>query len=331
MVADRPLRPGIVRIAALILASAFSLFVNTAEGQSPAAQPTGRRAGADSAIGEELGIRNASERGDLSAAGTKRRVVPSDAWTYRPTVIVRRGTSQGSGTIIASVVGETLILTAAHVIKGHDPIFVELHRFNLGLERMTVNRGDWPRRVHATIAAVDRAADLAVLHIEKMKALPYVARLARGDNALGVGSTVTSIGIDLGTKLTSWTGRLVESVRFELNDSHDERPFLITDKIPEHGRSGGGLYLSNHELVGVCIGHSELVNRREMGVFASRESIRLLLEEHKLTGTIARSEKHMAQRGSRPSRTQITARAPARSVVTPTESVDEKQTGRAIP
>ena len=43
--------------------------------------------------------------------------IASDDWTFRPTVVVRRGTSQGSGTIIASVDGETLVLTAAHVVR----------------------------------------------------------------------------------------------------------------------------------------------------------------------------------------------------------------------
>ena len=59
--------------------------------------------------------------------------------TYRPTVVVRRGTSQGSGTIIASVDGETLVLTAAHVVKAEGPILVELHRYNLGMERHAGN------------------------------------------------------------------------------------------------------------------------------------------------------------------------------------------------
>src|SRR5206468_7425107 len=45
-----------------------------------------------------------------ASATASRRVVPDDDATFRPTVIVRKGNSQGSGTVIASVDGETLIL-----------------------------------------------------------------------------------------------------------------------------------------------------------------------------------------------------------------------------
>ena len=54
-------------------------------------------------------------------SGIHRAPVPWDNETYRPTVVVRRGTSQGSGTIIASIDGETLVFTASHVVKDEGP------------------------------------------------------------------------------------------------------------------------------------------------------------------------------------------------------------------
>ena len=95
-------------------------------------------------------------------------------------MVVRRGTLQGSGTIIASINGRTLVLTAAHVVEGQGPIKVELHRYNLGLERPPSRPGEWPRQLRASLVAVDRAADIAVLRIDKIAPLPYVARLAPG-------------------------------------------------------------------------------------------------------------------------------------------------------
>jgi S1-C subfamily serine protease len=249
-------------------------------------------------------------------------VLPSDDWTFRPTVIVRRGTSQGSGTIIASVDGETLVLTASHVLQDRGPIFVELHRYNLGLERSPPAPGAWPRRVRSAIAARDAAADLAILRIEQIDALPYVARLAPGDDELPLESLVTSVGIDLGTRLTSWSSRLVETLWFELNDSQDERLFFITAKAPEHGRSGGGLFLASGELVGVCVGHAELVQGRRMGVFASRESIRQLLHDHHLTSIIALSE--LRQTYLRRQTPEAHTNTPARSIVTPTRALGGK-------
>ena len=171
-------------------------------------------------------------RGSAAVPGARRATLPSDDWTYRPTVIVRRGTSQGSGTIIASIDGLTLVLTAAHVVKDEGPIRVELHRYNLGMERKQATKGGWPRTVAASLAATVTSADLAVVRIDNMTALPYVARVAHNKQNPAPDSILTSIGIDLGKKLTSWNTRLVEIVSFELNDSRELRPFLITEKIP---------------------------------------------------------------------------------------------------
>jgi S1-C subfamily serine protease len=226
--------------------------------------------------------------------------------------------------------GETLVLTAAHVVNDRGPTIVELHRYNLGMERTAAAAGRWPRSVRATVLASDTPADLAILRIERMRALPYVARLARDHTDPPVDSIVTSIGIDLGTDLTGWSTRLVEALSFELNDSHDQRRFLITDKTPEHGRSGGGLYLASGELVGVCIGHAGLVKGRKMGVFASRESIRLLLDDHKLNAAIIRSETRQARLRGRSTLASTAQRAPSPSVVTPTRAVVEKRPGTEV-
>ncbi len=106
-------------------------------------------------------------------------------------------------------------------------------------------------------------------------------------------------GIDLGTKLAAWTSLVAETLSFKLNDNPDERQFLITDLIPEHGRSGGGLFGAGGELVGVCVGHAELLKGKRMGVFASLDSICLLLADHKLTAAIARSDARQARKTGR--------------------------------
>jgi S1-C subfamily serine protease len=244
----------------------------------------------------------------------------SDNLTFRPTVLIRRGTSQGSGTIIASLDGETLILTASHVVRGTGPIQVELHRYNLGIERVSNTSGNWPRQVTAESVASDASADLAILRIRNMVALPYVARLATGDDEPATNAALTSVGIDLGSKLSSWKTRLVEVLWFELNDSGNDRPFLVTAKIPEHGRSGGGLFDKDGQLVGVCVGHAELVKGRRMGVFSSIESARRLLDDHELTSVIDRSEARRARLARNPiSPGRHLGRSP-RSAVTPTEA-----------
>jgi S1-C subfamily serine protease len=212
---------------------------------------------------------------------------------------------QGSGTIIASIDGQTLVLTAEHVLNHTAPILVELHRYNLGLENKAVS-GAWPRVVQAGLAASDAAADLAVLRIEHVVALPYVARLSSDRTVAAPDAVVTSVGIDLGVKLGSWTTRLIDTRRFELNDSGSARPFFITAHPPEHGRSGGGLFLQSGELGGVCVGHTEISEGLTVGVFSSREAIGALLSQRGLSGVVAASASRRA-RGK--TSTVITGRA----------------------
>jgi len=306
-----------------IAACGVLVLIICSDAETMGAQQPGPRAGHESAT--------EPARAPGPEVARRRPAVPSDNWTYRPTVLVRRGTSQGSGTIIASVEGETLVLTAAHVVHDRGLVVVELHRYNLGMERVAAARGPWPRAVSATLLATDTASDLAILRIAKMRALPYVARLARDNADPPADSIVNSIGIDLGTNLTGWSTKLVETLTIELNNHREPRPFLITEKIPEHGRSGGGLYLANGELAGVCVGHAELIKGREMGVFASRESIRLLLADHKLTAAIVRSETRQARLRGRSPQANVAARAPSNSVVTPTRSLDAKQPAPTVP
>lgn len=223
---------------------------------------------------------------------------PSDDLTFRPTVVIRKGDGQGSGTIIASRDGETLVLTASHVVEHPGRLRVELHRYNLGVERFNAGQR-WPLAVAAEVAAADSSADVAILRVRTPSALPFVARLG-GDDALPArGTAVTSVGIDLGTRLSSWTTRVTSVDRFEIEGRGDERLFLITTRCPEHGRSGGGLFLSSGELVGVCVGHAEFVKGRPAGVFASGSSIRRLLRDHDLDAHVASSSPRVVPPGLR--------------------------------
>ena len=251
--------------------------------------------------------------------------IEADNWTFRPTVLVRHGSSQGSGTIIASLEGETLILTAAHVIRGRGPISVELHRYNLGIEQQPSIPGRWPRRVVAETVGSDSLSDLAVLRLRDTIALPFVARLGSEDVEPASNAGLTSVGIDLGTKLSSWNTQLVEVLWFELNESGTDRPrpFLVTQRIPEHGRSGGGLFDRTGKLVGVCVGHAELVKGKRMGVFSSIENVRQLLREHELTSVIERSEARRARLARNADLSGRRLTLPSRSVVTPTEVTHE--------
>jgi S1-C subfamily serine protease len=131
-----------------------------------------------------------------------------DDLTFRPTVLVRQGSAAGSGTVIASLPGQTLVLTAAHVVSEGDAAVVEAHRYNLGLERARKPEG-WPVRLAARVVGNDPAGDVAVLRIVGKEAMPHVARLGR-PGVIARGAAVTSLGIDGAERLGSWNARVVD-------------------------------------------------------------------------------------------------------------------------
>lgn len=215
--------------------------------------------------------------------------VPGDDATYRPTVMVRKGTALGTGTIIGSVAGETLILTAAHVVADPGPLLVELYRYNLGWER-TRSAAGFPRRLAATIAARDRDADLAIVRVRGQLALPYVVRIAPADQPIPLGTPVTSIGFDRGERLIGFPSRVRRVDRVDMEHGGGDRPFLITDHPPEVGRSGGGLFLEDGTLVGVCIARAQLQSGVVRGMYSAVGNVWDLLQAHdKLAAVVARS------------------------------------------
>ena len=222
-----------------------------------------------------VGVVAASAR----AGGPADAPVPGDDATYRPTVQVRKGPAVGTGTIVASVEGESLILTASHVLDEAGPLHVELNRYNFGWERSRSAAG-FPRKVAATVAARDRDADLAVLRIRGQLRLPYVVRVAPGSRSVPVGAPVTSIGFDRGERLIGFPSRVRRLDRVDMEKGGGDRPFLITDHPPEVGRSGGGLFLENGMLVGVCVARARLGPGPVVGMYSPAESVWDLLRAH---------------------------------------------------
>ena len=208
------------------------------------------------------------------------------AEVVRPTVQIRNGTERGSGTILASVPGETLILTAAHVVRNPAALKIELHRHNLGQAPTRLSEGGgWPRLVPATVVASDPAADVAVVRITGMVALPHVARFDPGAEEPAPGEVLSSVGIDRTLFLTRWQTTVQGTALIDMSHGGGSRRFIVTTRYPEHGRSGGGLYREDGVVVGVCVGQLNLrPGQPKRGIFASVESIRRLLEENGLDG-----------------------------------------------
>lgn len=124
-----------------------------------------------------------------------------------PTVQFRHGGKTGSGTIVHSAPDNTLILTAAHVVKDANDLKVEIHRHNLNPSARTAiltDGGGWPRMVPATVEVFDTAADVALVRIRGMARLPSVSRFDPEATEPVKGNVLTSVGIDRSLHLTRW-------------------------------------------------------------------------------------------------------------------------------
>jgi S1-C subfamily serine protease len=214
---------------------------------------------------------------------------------FRPTVTIRQANGRGSGTMVATAPGSTLILTAAHVVAGDGPLEIELHPYNFGIEKNERAQGGttWPRLVPADRIAADDAADVALVRMHDRAAVPFVARLDLDAKEPGPADILTSIGVVSGKDLTGWRTDIQGQARIDLTSfihrgkPGDARIFTVTTKPPEFGRSGGGLFRPDGSLVGIAVGRLRINDAPEIGVFASMESIRKLVRENRLEATLS--------------------------------------------
>ena len=114
---------------------------------------------------------------------------------------------------------------------------------------------------------------------------------ARGREDPPVKADLTSVGIDLGSKLSSWKTRLS---RKSSGSSSARRQRIGPSWSPPNPRARPirrrALRQGWHSSSGFASGHAELVKGRRMGVFSSVENVRKLLDENELTSVIDRSE-----------------------------------------
>ncbi len=137
----------------------------------------------------------------------------------------RRGS--GSGFIVES---GGRILTNAHVVKDADEIVVTLSD---------------NREFKAKVLGADERTDVALIEIEAT-GLPVV-RLGDSDN-LEVGEWVLAIGAPFGMSYTATQG-IVSATGRELREQYV--PFIQTDAAVNPGNSGGPLFNSRGEVIGI--------------------------------------------------------------------------------
>ena len=171
-----------------------------------------------------------------------------------------RGVALGSGTVIDSRPGRSVVLTCGHVLEHHRPGgTITVHSRAFGESRA------YPAR----LIMADKAREVGLLEVVTPEPLPH-ARLAPLDPGLTVGDYVVSVGSDGGDAPTKQNHRVNGLDLFKGPST------VACTGQPVEGRSGGGLFDARGELVGVCWAREETPPR---GIYSAAKVVYEVLDE----------------------------------------------------
>jgi thiol-disulfide isomerase/thioredoxin len=151
------------------------------------------------------------------------------------------GHSYGTGTIIDARSGEALVITCGHLFRdsqGKGAVMVEL--FTATPEGVRV-----VEQVSATLVDYNLDRDIGLVSIKPSNPV-RVAPVASTDTLIDRGDRVTSVGCDHGKDPTALATRVTNVDRYQ------GPPNIEAGGAPVEGRSGGGLFNADGQLVGVC-------------------------------------------------------------------------------
>ncbi len=176
------------------------------------------------------------------------------------------GMDYGSGTIILSDPGQTVLLTCGHIFRHFDAKSrIDVDVFN----------GSAYQRYEGTVLRYDLKKDVALVSIRTVSPLP-IARVAR--ELIREGEHVFSVGCGGGEPPTKLQHRVTKTTGYV-------EDIVECTGMPIQGRSGGGLFSTTGEVVGVCILADPNGKR---GLYMGLKTIHQLLEQcgfNRLLGT----------------------------------------------
>ena len=136
----------------------------------------------------------------------------------------------GSGVILTT---DGYIVTNYHVVEGAQQITVTLH------DDSTYT---------ATVVGSDQQSDIALLKIEATGLTPAVL----GDSdSVQVGEVVIAVGNPMGTLGGTVTDGIVSALNRDISVEGNEMTLMQTSAAISPGNSGGGLFNTNGELIGI--------------------------------------------------------------------------------
>ena len=192
------------------------------------------------------------------------------AATVKISIEDAQGKSSGTGTIVDTRSGEALILTCGHIFRssgGKGPITVTT--FQVGAN------GAMPGASYrGHLIDFDLERDLALVSMRPKTPVQAVAIADPGSTRLSPHAPVTSVGCDHGQNPTTVDSHVTSIDRYQ------GTPNVEVAGAPIEGRSGGGLFNAQGQLVGVCYAADPQANE---GLYASLPSIYAKLDSLNLS------------------------------------------------
>lgn len=170
-----------------------------------------------------------------------------------------KGHSYGTGTIIDARSGEALIITCGHLFRdsqGKGPVTVELFESNPDGARVIA-------QLPGQVINYNLDRDLGLVSIRPDRPV-RVAPIAPTQTILARGDRLVSVGCDRGQNPTALATRVTNVDRYQ------GPPNVEASGAPIEGRSGGGLFNTAGQLVGVCFAADYEGNE---GLYTALESI----------------------------------------------------------
>jgi len=169
-----------------------------------------------------------------------------------------QGEDVGSGTIIDSRVGATFVLTCGHIFRNWDKsCVIEVDYF-----------GEGKLQTFAGTRVYHNLEDDVGLISMNVDPLPS-CRVAPAGMKLYKGSPVISVGCSDGEKPTEQTLKITALNRYLGADN------IECSGVPTQGRSGGGLFTRDGQLVGVC---TAAAPHNKEGLYAGLKTVQRLLD-----------------------------------------------------
>ena len=179
-----------------------------------------------------------------------------------------QGTSYGTGTLISSKPGRSIVVTCGHVFRGWSKA-----------SRLEVDVFAADGRTETFIGEpidYDIKAEVGLLSINTSDVLP-TARVASLEGMVQPKDRVFSVGCGQGNAPSIEFHEVTGIDRYQGFDN------IECTGAPVQGRSGGGLFNNANEVIGTCIGFMDVGQGVKRGLYSGLRAIHRVLDRQSLT------------------------------------------------